>query len=95
MSEKTVAPNSLHLGASAFIVDCNGSFLREITPNALALEFHETYERMAPDFGYETRQDTRRFDPETPNGRLMIAVCADIIRRITVDITIAMNGETK
>lgn len=37
--------------------------------------FHDTYERLAPSFGYETRADTKQFDPESPNGRLMIAVC--------------------
>lgn len=42
----------------------------------LAERFHETYERLAPDFGYETRPETRKFDPESPNGKLMIAVCA-------------------
>jgi hypothetical protein len=44
----------------------------------LATRFHETYERLAPSFGYETRQDTKKFDPETPNGRLMVAVCAEL-----------------
>ncbi|MET3837471.1 hypothetical protein ABIB58_002827 [Brevundimonas sp. UYEF29] len=44
----------------------------------LATRFHETYERLAPSFGYETRQDTKEFDPESPNGRLMVAVCADL-----------------
>ena len=28
-------------------------------------------------FGYETRSDTKKFDPLSPNGRLMIAVCAE------------------
>jgi hypothetical protein len=45
---------------------------------ALARRFHETYERLAPSFGYETRQETREFDPTTPNGRLMIAVCTEL-----------------
>lgn len=45
----------------------------------LALRFHEAYERLAPTCGYETRVDTRSFDPTSPNGRLMIAVCAEII----------------
>ena len=45
---------------------------------ALARLFHDTYERLAPSFGYETRADTKAFDPETPNGRLMIAVCGQI-----------------
>lgn len=43
---------------------------------AWARLFHDTYERLAPSFGYETRKETRRFDPSSPNGRLMIAVCA-------------------
>lgn len=46
----------------------------------LARKFHEIYERLAPSFGYETRADTREFDPTTPNGRLMVAVCAEILR---------------
>lgn len=46
----------------------------------LARLFHDTYERLAPSFGYTTREDTREFNPETPNGRLMIAVCAEIAR---------------
>lgn len=45
----------------------------------LAILFHETYERLAPSFGYETRQETRRFDENSSNGRLMIAVCAEIL----------------
>lgn len=44
----------------------------------LARSFHEAYERLAPSFGYETRTDTREFDPESQNGRLMIAVCAEL-----------------
>lgn len=41
-----------------------------------AREFHDAYERLAPQFGYETRPDTREFDPDSPNGRLMMAVIA-------------------
>lgn len=50
---------------------------------ALAIRFHETYERLAPSFGYETRPDTRAFDPESKNGRLMVAVCAEIGAAVT------------
>jgi hypothetical protein len=46
---------------------------------SLAREFHERYGRLAPQFGYETREETRQFDPESPNGRLMIAVCCEIV----------------
>jgi len=48
----------------------------------LARQFHRTYERLAPEYGYETRLDTRDFDPETDNGRLMIAVCEAILQAI-------------
>lgn len=44
----------------------------------LAKRFHEVYERLAPSFGYETRTETRVFDPESKNGRLMVAVCAEL-----------------
>jgi hypothetical protein len=45
----------------------------------LAQMFHNTYERLAPQFGYETRDDTKVFDPESPNGRLMIAVVGELL----------------
>ena len=44
----------------------------------LARRFHDIYERLAPAFGYETREETRRFDPTSKNGRLMSAV-TDVI----------------
>lgn len=47
-------------------------------PLALAVLFHHTYEKLAPGTGYVTRQETRIFDPESANGKLMIAVCAEI-----------------
>lgn len=40
--------------------------------------FHEAYERLAPSFGYETRSGTREFDPASPNGKLMVAVCGEL-----------------
>jgi len=48
----------------------------------VAILFHETYERLAPSFGYETRQDTKKFDPESKNGKLMIAVCSEVLAGI-------------
>ena len=45
----------------------------------LARKFHEAYERLAPSFGYETRKETREFDPQSNNGHLMIAVCAEVL----------------
>ncbi len=47
----------------------------QLDPEQLARRFHDIYEQLAPNFGYETRPETRTFDPESPNGKLMIAVC--------------------
>ncbi len=52
------------------------------TPDHWARLFHETYERLAPSFGYETRKDTTDFDPHSNNGRLMIAVCSEVVRAV-------------
>ena len=48
-------------------------------PLALAILFHHTYERLAPSIGYDTRTETRIFDPESKNGKLMVAVCREIL----------------
>ena len=48
-------------------------------PVAWARRFHECYERLAPQYGYETRKDTRVFDPESQNGKLMCAVMESIV----------------
>lgn len=44
----------------------------------LARRFHEVYERLAPSHGYKTREETRDFDPKSPNGKLMIRVCGEV-----------------
>ena len=44
----------------------------------LAMKFHEAYERLAPKFGYSTREEFREFNPESTNGKLMLAVCSEI-----------------
>jgi hypothetical protein len=51
-------------------------------PLDLARLFHETYERLAPSFGYTTRPETRHFNPDSPNGRLMIAACEEILKHL-------------
>lgn len=57
-----------------------GGGLSEEATEKWARLFHETYERLAPQFGYETRKETKQFDPNSANGRLMIAVCNEIIQ---------------
>jgi hypothetical protein len=56
----------------------------KINAEELAMLFHKTYERMAPDFGYETRKETRSFDNSTPNGQLMIAVCKEVLKILQI-----------
>lgn len=61
--------------------------MSELTALRLARVFHEVYERRAPDFGYETRQETKVFDENSPNGQLMIAVCEDVITWVDSEIS--------
>lgn len=48
---------------------------------ALAKRFHETYERLAPSFGYETRKDSAVPWEKVPekNKALMRAVCFELL----------------
>ena len=48
----------------------------------IAERFHAAYERLASTYGYETRRDTKTFDPASSNGRLMTAVCQEIGNQI-------------
>ena len=48
-----------------------------------AKDFHDTYERSARQFGYETRKESAKPWAEVPanNRNLMIAVCAEVLCR--------------
>lgn len=54
---------------------------KAVRAEALAQRFHETYERLAPSFAYETRKASAKPWAEVPdnNKRLMIAVCSEIL----------------
>lgn len=47
--------------------------------SALARQFHDRYEELAPLYGYKTREDTKTFDPDSTNGQLMQAVCLHVV----------------
>ena len=49
---------------------------------SLARLFHSLYEQKAPEFGYVTRPDTREFNSESPQGKLAIAVCEEVLRHL-------------
>ena len=53
--------------------------IKATTPLELAIMFHDTYEELAPKFNYETRKDTKEFDENSNNGKLMIAVCSKLL----------------
>ncbi len=53
-----------------------------ISAEILAREFHELYESLAPNFGYSTNPDTRIFNTNSSNGKLMIAVCDKILDQL-------------
>src|SRR5262245_15794207 len=55
-----------------------------MSPEQLARLFHETYERLAPAFGYETRKASSvpwKEVPE-PNRSLMVAVAAEVLKAL-------------
>ena len=55
-----------------------------MTALELAKLFHETYELLAPRLGYVTGLDTKKFDPESRNGRLMVATCEAILEHFAM-----------
>lgn len=57
------------------------SHLGYMNAEKLAQIFHETYERLAPEFSYQTRKASAVPWEDVPenNKRLMVAVCAEIL----------------
>lgn len=53
------------------------------TPEELARFFHETYEKLAPNYGYTTRKTSAVpwEDVPEPNKSLMIAVATEVLRQ--------------
>jgi hypothetical protein len=65
--------------ANAKVLVAMADLRTALDPAHVARQFHEAYERLAPSVGYTTREDTRTFNPTTANGKLMIAVCAELV----------------
>jgi hypothetical protein len=64
----------------------------------IARVFHNSYERLAPEHGYETREETKEFDHNSPNGNLMVAVVEDIGVKVLMTLAEATEeylGHTK
>lgn len=45
-------------------------------------KFHDTYEKLASEYTYETREDTKVFDINSSNGKLMYATVNEVIKPI-------------
>ena len=45
-------------------------------------KFHDTYEKLSKEYGYETREDTKVFDINSNNGKLMYATVNEIVSPI-------------
>jgi len=58
----------------------------------IARQFHDTYERLAPEYGYETRKDTKEFNPNSKNGKLMIRVCNEVVTKATEPLVFVMEN---
>ena len=50
------------------------------------LTLGQIYERLAPEYGYVTREETKVSNPDSPNGQLMIAVCSEVCRRAGLEV---------
>jgi hypothetical protein len=61
----------------------------------LAKLFHDTYERLAPSYGYDTRPETKVFDQHTKNGRLMVATVRAIRKHLAIDAALAQQEGAK
>jgi hypothetical protein len=58
-----------------------------MTAEQLAQLFHDTYERLAPEFGYTTRKTSAVpwMEVLEPNKSLMIAVAKQILRELDIE----------
>lgn len=54
-----------------------------MSAESIAREFHQTYEQLAPDFSYTTREESAKPWEQVPeqNKSLMIAVVEDLLER--------------
>lgn len=65
-----------------------------MTAEELAQLFHDTYEKLAPDYGYETRKASAVpwSDVPEPNKSLMIAVADKVLDRIKLEAGISWKN---
>ena len=72
--ETFVIPKLITQTAEVVRAEEQDKWIKNLTPEL----FHETYERLAPAYEYETRKETKEFDRKSKNGRLMLATIRSI-----------------
>ena len=65
-----------------------------MTPEELAKLFHDTYEQLAPNFGYTTRKSSAVpwSDVPEPNKSLMIAVAEKVLEELKLKAGITWSN---
>lgn len=60
-----------------------------MTPEQLAQRFHEAYERLAPQFGYQTRPESAVPWEDVPeaNRALMVAVATEVLASLSTEVS--------
>ncbi len=63
------------------MADAASVSLRDVlTAESLAQRFHEVYEKLAPSFGYETREESAKpWADVPPNNRALMIATADVL----------------
>ena len=56
-------------------------------------KFHDTYEKLSKDYDYETRKETRVFDINSSNGKLMYETVNEVIKPILEENTKLINQQ--
>jgi hypothetical protein len=64
-------------------------------PVEAARRMHLAYEHFASDFGYETRTDTKVWNPDSANGQLMVAVIRNVFIEQASDAALAGKDSYK
>lgn len=66
-----------------------------MTAELLARMFHQTYERLAPSFGYQTRVESRCSWGAIPAEQrdLMIATCAEVLKLLQIEKAAEVDKE--
>jgi len=58
------------------------SMSKKITPEMLALMFHDAYRFFALTHGYRIQEDTRELDLSSTNGKIIVSTCELLLAQL-------------